>query len=433
MEETKSGSNYFQPEVFYGRISSKIQISTMKKLLPWIGVGLLIRLVLMAGTFNPDIRGHNFAAYLISQKGEIFTFYDHISRLSRTDPLVSLYGDNIFIYPPLAYWTHAAFMTVLDPLYPWNTFNRLVADTGWLMREPQGLPQLLVLLKFPYLVVDAFGLWLILKLVSQKHQLKVGLMWIFNPITIYTAYMIGQFDIYIAVFLLATIWLWQNHRINLAAIVLSLAAGFKPFPLLLVPLLGEGLSQKVKLIFLSLLTYFLIISPYLSSLGFKQYALLANQTEKLWYAKIDISGGQYVPLFFMGLALLWWYNHFRFRSLPLEGWFGVVLLLFYSLVHYHVQWFVWITPVLILFAVLFKDTLLPLLVLFLCYILLVLFAEPSLNFGLFNSNSSFSLVKFIPFHLVLDQFLSLIRGIFAATSIILITQVHGQYYSHGSS
>ena len=172
----------------------------MRKLWIWVVIGLVIRVILMATTINPDIRGHNLAAYFISQKGELFAFYDHLRLLPRDHIFIKVYRDDLFIYPPLAYWTHAAFMAVLAPLYPWDTFDRLVTDMGWLMREPQGLPQLLVLLKFPYLVADAFGLWLILKLVEKKHQFKVALMWIFNPITIYASYMMGQFDIFIVLF-----------------------------------------------------------------------------------------------------------------------------------------------------------------------------------------------------------------------------------------
>ena len=46
----------------------------MKKLGLILTLGIVLRLVLMVTTFHVDIRGHNLAAYLISQKGEVLTF-----------------------------------------------------------------------------------------------------------------------------------------------------------------------------------------------------------------------------------------------------------------------------------------------------------------------------------------------------------------------
>src|SRR3989337_2379604 len=129
----------------------------MKKLTPFLILGLVLRLVLMIFTVHPDIRGHNLAAYLIAQKREFLGFYDHLGRLPRTHPLVVLYHDGLFIYPPLAYLTHAVFNLFLYPLYPQKLFNLLILDMG----QAEGLAGfgfLTFLLKFPYLVADFLGL-----------------------------------------------------------------------------------------------------------------------------------------------------------------------------------------------------------------------------------------------------------------------------------
>ena len=310
----------------------------MKKLVPFLILGLVIRLGLMAWTIHSDIRGHNFAAYLIAQKGEIFSFYDHLRLLPRSDPLVRLYHDDLFIYPPLAYLTHALFNKVLYPFYPQNLFNLLILDIGQTAHNPQ-LPWLLILLKLPYLVADVFCLLIIRKILEPKFQYLGSLLWIFNPVTIYASYMLAQFDIFIALFLLLAL-----SSMKLSPVFIGLAAGFKPFPLFFLPFLP---GNKLKNVLMGLLTYLVLLSPYLGSIGFRQYALLASQSDKITYAKIMVSATQYIPLFFVGVVAFFWWNYYKEKSLPAWSWPMSVLLLFYSFSHFHPQWFVWLTPWLI--------------------------------------------------------------------------------------
>ena len=280
-------------------------------------IGLVIRLVLIPITMHADFRAYNLAAYLITQKGQLWSFYDYISRLPRTDRILEVFmDDGLFIYPPLAYLAHALFMWLFSPLYPWQTLNTLILYFDHVRPDPN-LPWLLYLLKFPYLVADAAGLIILLKLVDPRRRLMAAALWIFNPVTIYSSYMLAQFDIYIAVFLLLALLLAARGRSFWAAIFIGIAAGFKPFPLLLAPFLGIGLWGKAKHTAVALLTYLAIIFPYLSSPAFKQYALLANQTEKLWFAKISVSGGQYISVFLLGLVLLRWGNFYKPKTMTL--------------------------------------------------------------------------------------------------------------------
>ncbi len=385
----------------------------MRQLLPWLIVGLLLRLWLMATVVHPDIRGHNLAAYLISQQGQAFTFYDYLRQLPRNNQLVQVYGDGLFIYPPLAYWTHALFMAILGPIYPWRAFETLIYDMGQL-RQAAGL---LVLLKIPYLVADGVGLWLIIKVVDKKSQFLAGMLWIFNPVTIWASYLIGQFDIFIAVGILAAVVLAQRHKLGWAAAALGLAAGFKPFPLLLSPFLGANWREKVKLVGITIFTYGLQVAPFLDSVGFKHYALLANQADKLWYAKIMVSASQYLPLFAVGLGLLLWWNYFRPKALPVWGWFGAMLLLFYAVTHYHPQWFVWIVPLLIVGTVLRPATRWPAAVLVVAWMTVLFSFESSLNFGLFGLPWSAAAM-------LGDQVVSTVRGVLAATALVWVWETN---------
>ncbi|KKT58470.1 MAG: hypothetical protein UX91_C0006G0008 [Candidatus Amesbacteria bacterium GW2011_GWB1_47_19] len=385
-------------------------------MLPWLILGLSLRLVLMPVTLHPDFRAVNFAADIIVHKGQILDFYNYLSRQPRTDPLVKLYGDGLFIYPPLAYLTHALFNFFLSPLYPHSAFNTLISDIGQLRSDP-GLPFLLLLLKLPYLLADILCLLLIYRLLPDKLKISGSLLWIFNPVNIYVSYMIGQFDIFIALFLLLAVYLSKRKSL-LAAVCIGLAAGFKPLPLFFLPLLP---GPKLKNIIVGLLTYLVIIIPYLASSGFRQYALLAGLSDKIVYAKIMVSGSQFIPLFVLGLVLIYWWQWLKPGDLSLSGWFSALLLLFYSVTHFHPQWFVWVTPFLLLLYIRNPRLKFPTLIIMLSYLIIILGFEPSLHLGLFGINFSFFdwMNRFYP----AGTAISIARGILAASGLFLVSQI----------
>ena len=238
----------------------------MKKLILILGLGLILRLVLMLNTFHLDIRGHNLAAYLISQKGEILTFYDYISKLPRTHRWVEVYRDNLFIYPPLQYLTLAAFMKVLGFIYPWPTFFALIHEVDSIPKDYTWL-LLKFLLKFPYLVIEGVGLWWLTKRVDIKLRDKFILGCVFNIPLLFSAYMMGQFDVAVAILIAVSAVVSLGKPTIWSAVLLGVAAAFKPFPLFLLPLLGTGIKDKLKYILTGIATYILMITPYLSSNG----------------------------------------------------------------------------------------------------------------------------------------------------------------------
>ncbi len=382
----------------------------MKKILALTIIGLVLRLVLMPLTIHPDFRAYGYAAYLISQKGEGLTFYDHISRLPRDNKLVEIYGDGWFIYPPLAYISHALFMGVLSPVYPWNTFQLLIADMGAAIQDPH-LPWLLILSKLPYLVADGIILWLLWKIVEPRNRNFVVICWIFNPVILYGAYMMGQFDIFIALFVLLAAYLSEKRHPVWGGVALGLAAAFKPFPLVILPFFTK---DKVKTIFAGLATYVIIVSPYLNSTAFKHYALFASQSDKPLYAKIMVSGGQYISIFILIWGILAWLNWIKPRLFPQITWLAAPLLVFYSVSHFHPQWFVWVGPLLILMTARNRNLILPLAALVVLYGMIIFSFDSSLNLGLF-------------YHLKLNNYLSnlftdtntsIVRSLFAATTAV---------------
>ncbi len=389
-----------------------------KKLLPFLILAIILRIIIAGFVLHPDIRGHNLASYFISQQNEWLTFYDHLNKLPRTDKLVNLYTDGLLVYPPLAYFTHAIFMKLTFPFVSHDTFWQLIYDMGSLTKN-KDLFVLLVTLKLPYLIADIISLFVLNKILDTKNQFWGSIIWLFNPITLYSAYMIGQFDIYITMFIFLSVLAISKKKTVLSGIFMGLASLYKPFPLFLLPLLGENTKDKIKAVTVGVGTYILGILPFvLTSPGFKNYALFATQTDKLTYAKIMVSGSQYLPLFYVGLALIYWLNFYKPKLLTPSMWLISPLLLFYSVTHFHPQWFTWSAGLLTLIAVTKRKSVLPVLVLVVLYFLIILTFEPSLNFGLFGIN--FNFFDWLNPRFPADQFVSILRAILAATSLAVL-------------
>ena len=183
----------------------------MKKILPWLILGILIRLVITPITLHPDIRGYNLGAYLISQ-GHVFNFYDYLGNLPENDQLVNIYGRDLFIYPPLAYLYPAVFLKLLWPLYPQELFQTLLIDMWKTIEHPQ-FSLLVYLLKLPYLIPDLLIVYLLGKFFkNNREKFLAQIFWLLNPVVIYTTYMISQFDVLLALSIIASLLLAKNKK-----------------------------------------------------------------------------------------------------------------------------------------------------------------------------------------------------------------------------
>jgi hypothetical protein len=133
---------------------------------------------------------------------------------------------------------------------------------------------------------------------------------------------------------------------------LGFGAALKSFPFLLAPfliLLGKNLKEKTILAVLVLLPYIISIVPYLPSADFRTKALFAPQMDKIFFSKINLSGGEaiYINIFILiGLYLI-----FLSKTRVKEDFLkfsASALLLILAFTHFHIQWFLWVTPFLVI-------------------------------------------------------------------------------------
>jgi len=292
----------------------------------------------------------------------------------------------------------------------------------------------LLLLKFPYLFFDLGIAFLLMRFFKEKKQQKaVFLLWIFSPLALYTSFMVGQFDVLPVFFLVLALYFAFKGKNNFSLLSLGIGGALKLFPLLLLPffvfLLSKKTSGRVKLALFGLLPYLITVLPFIGSSAFRQVVLFSNQSQKMLFMGLPVSGAEVIYFFVVILVFLWFRANTDDDKNNLWKYCLVSLLLFFSVTHYHPQWFLWLTPFLILELVInnFTHKWFTIL-LFGCWFILLLFFESSLWAGLFrpvifSSAVPMDLSKILPVGINPFEIKSLIRSIFAASSLFLAVQL----------
>lgn len=374
----------------------------MKKLWIILTAGIVLRIILSLTTFHSDMDVFNLAGKLISA-GNILNLYDFSS------------GSAVFNYPPAIYLYHGIF----------SLFFKILGLSGIAQFNFH-----LLLLKLPYLVFDLLTGFILFRLFDNpKKSLLAFTIWIFNPINLYATYMMGQFDIIPTLFIVLSIYLVVKNKLEWAALAIGAGIAFKIFPIFLViPLIifGKNYLERFKLAAVALVPYMLSIIPYLFSQSFRATALFANQSSKSLYANIPVSGGEAIILF--PTFLLFFYLFIWNMKVKIEIWrmYLIPLLLFFIFTHYHPQWLIWITPLIILDLVTsgFKNLLIYFLI-FASWLGSLFLFDPTLTVGIFapvwpalqNIPSIWILLHLNPDYNLLR---SILQTILASSSLYLI-------------
>jgi len=368
----------------------------VKKLLPILIVGIAIRILLSFSTFHPDSLAFKLGGELIAS-GKILNLYDY------SDSNVAILN-----YPPAIYWFQGLFHFL---------FGSLLEGS--------------LLVKFSYLIFDLLTGFLLLKLFSSKKEAIFAFtIWMFNPINLYTTYMMGQFDIIPTFFSILSIYLIAKNKLKLAAVSLGAGIAFKIYPIfLLIPLifLGKNYLDKLKLFIIGVIPYLFSILVYLPSHSFRTTALFAAQSSKSLYAGIPVSGGESI-LLFPATLMIFYLLLLEKKMNGLSFWkiYSIPLLLFFIFTHFHPQWLIWITPFLIISLTSnIRKVVLPMLLIFTSWFLSLFFFDPSLTLGMFapifapfqNAQSIWVYLHIFPDY---NLSRSLIQSVFVSSSLYLV-------------
>lgn len=372
-----------------------IRSFSLNKITIIILVAILLKLFVAATTFHPDLQAFNLSGKVVAS-GNILGLYDYLFNLEEGHPFKHL---TVFNYPPAIYFFHGLFNFIFSDILKLFFINEFILDNaanyGNIFFNLH-----LLFLKIPYLIFDLLVGFLLFKLFDSKKEATMALvLWLFNPISLYAIYMMGQFDIIPTFFVVLSIYFALKKKLSLAALALGGGIAFKIFPIFfLIPLLilARTNLERVKVIILALLPYLLSILPYLSSPGYKTFALFTSQNSKSLYASIPVSGGEAILLFplflFMFYIFLWSKKRFSSdeqssstnKNSYLWKSYFIVLILFFVFTHYHPQWLLWVTPFFILELVKnnFRN-ILSILVIFGAFVGTLFFFDPTLSVTLF--------------------------------------------------
>jgi hypothetical protein len=395
-------------------------------------IGVLLRLVLMPVTLHPDILGHSFSAYFFAYEGKI-NLYDTLAELPQTHPLVKNFGvSDIFIYPPLTYFTLGLFRVIVKPFSDPNFVPFLMENLSQIHYR-NDLFLNLFLFKFPYLFFDVGLAFLLAGLFDDLKKKNLAFaLWIFNPVTIYATFMIGQLDLLPAFFSVLGIYLFKKEKFSWAAFSVGVAASFKMYPLfLLFPLAflsNIKFSEKIKNLVFGVAPFIFFIAPFVNSPAFRAQ-VFSPKSQKMLFMGWPLSGAEVIYPFILGLSILCFSAYYSKKKSDLPVYFASALLLTFSVTHFHPQWFLWVTPFLIweLVENNFKNWFLTFTI-FISWLVLTLMFEPSLSYGLFNPlwpdlDKAAGLSDLLGRYTNVFQFKSLVRSLFAGASLFYVVKL----------
>lgn len=311
-------------------------------------LALFIRLIIGAFTFHEDVRASATASFVYLEMKEL----DPYRRSFDIAP------QELLNYLPFSYLLTLPFHQAGRIFVDQDTEKTFLVNQNQLLGKPEMWLYLLYV-KAPFILFD-LGIGVLLSLISQPwFRTKALLLWLFNPLTIWVSSAIGQYDVYLTFFLVLSWYFIQKDKLYLAALALGAGAATKSTPFLLLPLLlGLTINSKdrIKMLLLALIPYIATVTPYLFSASFREDALLAPQMQKIFYANIPISGGESILIvpslisFFYAVYFL----HSRVKEDFLS--FSIIILLsIFTFTHFHIQWFLWVTPFLIVFSLTHWD------------------------------------------------------------------------------
>ncbi len=235
-----------------------------------IGVAIGIRLLVMPITLHGDLLYiWSVPTLLVEGVTDPYTWvtsrYPEIAR-----------SDWDVYYPPAAFVINGIWLGFLrlfsSNLIPWLVQSREIIFSLDLLRFNLAAARLnLFILKVPYLIYEVLIIWGLVKLVGSNRRRKVITLWLFSPVVIYSAYMMGQIDL-----LTATLVVWAavaavrgRKLVSLTLLVIGTMAKVLPI-VLIVPmafLMGKSWKERVGLAFYSILIFIIFNLPFVGDLA----------------------------------------------------------------------------------------------------------------------------------------------------------------------
>lgn len=302
-------------------------------------LAILIRLLVMPFFYHPDIKSQHFHFQFFSQG--VFNIYDYLDQNKST-----LGYKDTFNYLPLTYYTFGLTQAISRPFLG-NNFYQWINDWGVTQNDYSNMVFFMLILKIPYLIFDLLIGFLLYKIYQNK---KVLYFWLFNPISIYLIYILGNFDIIPTFLTLLAFYFIKNNKQLASYLSISIAIALKMYPIMFLPFLffydKKNMFKNIKYAVFSLAPLFLSILPFLKQKSFYDSFFGSGLTQKILEYKF--AGLSIFPMIFILILIAYFFSKskYKFEIAILQ-----TFLIFIGLVNFHPQWIMWFFPFIIIFFI----------------------------------------------------------------------------------
>jgi hypothetical protein len=305
----------------------------LKQINKTIFLAIIIRILIMPFFYHPDIKSQYFHFQFL-QKG-VLNIYSYLDKNKDNLP-----NTDTFNYLPLTYFTLGTNHLISQVFMP-KDYSLWLNDWGVKKNDYSNLPIFLFILKIPYLFLDIGIAYLLYKLFPKK---KLHLIWLFNPLTIYLIYILGNFDILPSFLTLLAFYFLNNKKNFHCYFSLGVAIAVKMYPILFLPFFlfyhKENLKQKfLNLLFLSL-PLIISIAPFLTNTYFVNSFLGSGLTQKILEYKI-----LNIPIYPIIYTIIF-YLFIKSKNKEKSFYKSIfyLMIFFFALIKFHPQWLIWFLP-----------------------------------------------------------------------------------------
>lgn len=266
------------------------------------------------------------------------------------------------VMPPLYYLFTGGYLKLLS-LVHLDPVTTIRSDMFRSLFGHQGNPSFYlgaILLKLPNVVALGAGTLLTWRLAvrSRANHASAIILWLASPALIVTALMQAQNDILASVISVGALWAFSRGWPVRAMLLLGVAASFKNYALILIPLSALALSdrkpiQALKLLTIGLLPCVITIAPFWDAAFIERVLHAHDSATALGGPRL----GQFqLPLWPLAYAFLltwaWWMAKRSVDAIDLAALWSLSLLALFVLSWWRPQWVVWIVPMAAILAAL---------------------------------------------------------------------------------
>lgn len=358
-------------------------------------IAIILRLFVAPFFYHPDIKTYNYQSSFL--KHGVFDIYTYLAEHKQELPL-----KEEFVYFPITYFVLGGWQLLIQPLA--GGLDQWLANAGQTFLSEPGAYRYLLLLKLPYLFLDIIIGFVIVKFGRDKVEKKKLLtFWLFNPLSILLLYVYSNVDIYPVLFILLSLLTFKKEKYIWSAVLLGFAAAFKAFPLLLLPfmlLFIPSVKTRIMFGFIAMAVFIVSIAPFIPSSAFRNATLVSGLTTRIFFQNIHIGFGEYLMMPIILLSGLFYYamqKQSKSFSQLVALCFLVFLIIFGS-IHFHIQWLLWILPLMGILTVYYaRVTVLLWFVMLSAVVIPLLYPDLAATFGVYSGVSSLFLLIPQPF------------------------------------